>query len=618
MTDTTLTPRDGLRFDDDLVALPAAGAPGVLPDTLDGGADHGRTVPAPGDPDEEVLTPIDHYLRQQQTLTAVERFSQRHDADALPAQARYYRDLIPLDRPGPGEQFAFAVDLDSCTGCKACVTACHSLNGLDDDESFRSVGLLTGERVMHDARTSWIEPWQQTVTTACHHCVDPACLNGCPVDAYEKDPVTGIVRHLDDQCIGCSYCTLTCPYEVPRYNASRGIVRKCDLCSDRLAVGEAPACVQACPTEAISVEVIDIAAAAAAVTQSPDMSLVPSAPPSVLTKPTTVYRSTTPLPVTAIPADHHSLRPAHAHTPLAVMLVLTQVSVGAFVADLLLRQIVSESLATTIRPFAAVGALLTGMLALGASVLHLGRPQYAWRAVIGLRHSWLSREIVAFSLFAAAATLYAGAVWRSLPGPAVSALGAAVVVMGAAGVLCSAMIYAVTGRRWWRLGLTAPKFVLSAATTGPVLALLLAVVALACSPSRDAAISGGALRSAAPLLVAVVAATLVKLALEATVLLHLRDASATDERRTATLLTDDLRTLSGRRIVAGVAGGILLPAVLGLVWVAPESSSPSAPLVAWSLVLLVAMLAATIAGELAERRTFFSAVSAPRMPGGLR
>ena len=141
------------------------------------------------------------------------------------------------------------MDLDACTGCKACVTACHSLNGLDDGEIWRSVGLLHGGTP--DA------PAQQTVTTACHHCLEPACLKGCPVKAYEKDPVTGIVKHLDDQCIGCQYCTLMCPYDAPKYSKSRGIVRKCDMCSDRLAHGEAPACVQACPNEAIAISLVD-------------------------------------------------------------------------------------------------------------------------------------------------------------------------------------------------------------------------------------------------------------------------------------------------------------------------------------------------------------------------
>jgi formate dehydrogenase iron-sulfur subunit len=219
-------------------------------------------------------TPIDRFLADQAGGTAVERFAQRHAADLLPRQARYYRDLLPATPPGPGQQYGFEVDLDACTGCKACVVACHRLNGLDDGESWRTVSVVRGGTVA--------QPVQQTVTAACHHCVDPACLKGCPVDAYEKDPVTGIVAHLDDQCIGCSYCTLTCPYEVPVYNASRGIVRKCDMCTGRLAEGEAPACVQACPNGAISVALVDTAAAR----ERAAATLVPGAPPSSITVPT--------------------------------------------------------------------------------------------------------------------------------------------------------------------------------------------------------------------------------------------------------------------------------------------------------------------------------------------
>src|SRR6185503_19858812 len=98
----------------------------------------------------------------QQTLIAVERFAKRHDAGELPAQANYYRDLIPFDRPQEGQQYAFDVDLDACTGCKACVAACHNLNGLDSDELWRTVGLLHGGTPN--------APAQQTVTAACHHC----------------------------------------------------------------------------------------------------------------------------------------------------------------------------------------------------------------------------------------------------------------------------------------------------------------------------------------------------------------------------------------------------------------------------------------------------------------
>ena len=208
-----------------------------------------RPAPSAGTADG-VRTLVDEFLAEQGCTSAVERFSTAHDrldASAAPTQARWYRDLLPASAPGPGQQYAFEVDLDACSGCKACVAACHSLNGLDEGEAWRDVGLLVGT-----GDNALLQP----VTTGCHHCAEPGCLEGCPVDAYSKDPVTGVVQHHDDQCIGCSYCTLTCPYEVPQYDAGRGIVRKCDLCHDRLAEGEAPACVQACPTEAIRIAIV--------------------------------------------------------------------------------------------------------------------------------------------------------------------------------------------------------------------------------------------------------------------------------------------------------------------------------------------------------------------------
>ena len=180
---------------------------------------------------------LEQLLRSQHELSAVEQFSVAHDELSEPSQSRYYRAL-PAAEPGPGQQYAFDVDLDCCSGCKACVAACHTLNGLDEQETWRDVGLLLG-----GTRSA---PVMQHVTTACHHCLNPACMEACPVDAYEKDPATGIVRHLDDQCFGCQYCTLACPYDVPKYHAGLGIVRKCDMCSQRLKAGEAPACVQAC------------------------------------------------------------------------------------------------------------------------------------------------------------------------------------------------------------------------------------------------------------------------------------------------------------------------------------------------------------------------------------
>ncbi|MEM9227858.1 MAG: 4Fe-4S dicluster domain-containing protein, partial [Verrucomicrobiota bacterium] len=263
-------------------------------------------------------SPVEKYLREQSRLqTPVVNFSKRYDGAA---DAESFRELIPLDNPKAGEQFAFEVDLDRCSGCKACVTACHSLNGLDETETWRDVGLI------HAASNE--RYYQQTVTTACHHCVDPGCLNGCPVNAYEKDEATGIVLHLDDQCIGCQYCVLKCPYDVPKYNERLGIVRKCDMCHSRLSVGEAPACVQACPTEAIRITVVDKASYTQKARDNEVPTFLPGAPHQETTVPTTNYRSDRQIPTDALAADNDVVRPQHTHWPLVWMLTLTQISVG--------------------------------------------------------------------------------------------------------------------------------------------------------------------------------------------------------------------------------------------------------------------------------------------------
>ena len=102
------------------------------------------------------------------------------------------------------------------------------------------------------------------------------------------------------------------------------------------------------------------------------------------------------------------VEPEHAHWPLIVMLVLTQLSVGGFAVELAALAAGSSRRhrrACSIRSFASA----SGWAGLAASVLHLGRPLYAYRALIGLRHSWLSREVLAFGLFATLATVYVGA-----------------------------------------------------------------------------------------------------------------------------------------------------------------------------------------------------------------
>jgi len=91
------------------------------------------------------------------------------------------------------------------------------------------------------------------VKRQCMHCLDPACAAGCPFQALAKDPETGIVSWTADKCIGCRYCTITCPYHVPRFQwmGYNPRVTKCELCSTRLERGLKPGCTTVCPTGAV-------------------------------------------------------------------------------------------------------------------------------------------------------------------------------------------------------------------------------------------------------------------------------------------------------------------------------------------------------------------------------
>ncbi len=341
-------------------------------------------------PDEGQASLLDQLLAEQREMTAVDAFT--HWKNGATASGDAYRELLPAARLQSGEQYAFEVDLDACSGCKACVVACHTLNGLNENETWRKVGTLRS--------TSSILPIVQHVTTACHHCIDPGCLKGCPVLAYEKDPITGIVRHLDDQCFGCKYCLMMCPYEVPQYSASLGIVRKCDMCAGRLEQGEAPACVQACPNHAIKITVVDIDVVESSASIG-DQRMLSVAPLDQITKPTThfVSKRFSDARTTSNLASRESVTDAvqPGHAPLVVMLVLTQASVGAWcvlAATLALDPSQANFVST-----ASVIAAVTGFLGVQTALLHLGRPWLAFRSILGWRRSWLSREAIAFGLY---------------------------------------------------------------------------------------------------------------------------------------------------------------------------------------------------------------------------
>lgn len=540
------------------------------------------------------LLPVQALLEAQQSLTAVDRFSKLHEAPGAPLHEKFYRDLIPLEKPKPGEQYAFEVDLDACTGCKACVVACHNLNGLDTNELWRTVGLVHGGTAK--------APVQQTVTSSCHHCIEPACMLGCPTKAYEKDPVTGIVKHLDDQCFGCQYCTLMCPYDAPKYNAERGIVRKCDMCSDRLAHGEAPACVQACPSGAIAIRIVDHESVVA----SSDVGMfVPGAPDPEHTLPTTQYKTQKAQPSNLRPADFYHTSAEHSHPPLVIMLTLTQLSVGAFAVAF-----AAERLSA-----APVGSLLVqtlyactlAIVALGASVFHLGRPLLAYRAVLGLRTSWLSREALVFGLFAQLAIGYgllvAAPMLPDFPGKSLLLSAAPHVRLGAVlsgllGVFCSVMVYVVTRREQWSFAQTGVKFFSTTLLLGSASVLTVstwgATAEVASTPSL--------------LVSVIVATTLLKLVFEGNSLTHASDRRTTALKRMAVVMRGELRGVTMTRFALLVLGGLVLPMALGRHLIPATGTT----------VITLLILSMLLAGELAERYLFFRAAPASRMPGGLR
>ena len=302
-----------------------------------------------------------------------------------------------------------------------------------------------------------------------------------PVKAYDKDPVTGIVRHLDDQCIGCKYCTMMCPYEVPQYSDRLGIVRKCDMCHQRLSVGEAPACVQSCPNEAIRITIVPTDSA----TFSESDAVVPTAPKSNITRPTTTYTRANGLDVSTTWAQDQNVdEVAESHWPLALMLVATQVSVGMLVFEAIVAtvmMIAGMPLSPTLTLATAVVAFAVGNAGLAIAPLHLGQPLRMWRVFLGLRTSWLSREAVILGKYMGALALaiafYAMPLARDagwLPSfldyefpswlPRLTLLAS--VPLGVAGLYSSAMIYIATQRQLWRSSRTLPRFFGTAAVGG--------------------------------------------------------------------------------------------------------------------------------------------------------
>jgi len=167
----------------------------------------------------------------------------------------------PSIREAHSGEVAKLIDVSKCIGCKACQTACMEWNDLRED-----VGSNHGvyDNPMDLTATSWtvmrFTEYENPTTDnlewlirkdGCMHCADPGCLKACPSPGAIVQYANGIVDFQEEHCIGCGYCVTGCPFDVPRISKEDKKAYKCTLCSDRVAVGQEPACVKTCPTGAI-------------------------------------------------------------------------------------------------------------------------------------------------------------------------------------------------------------------------------------------------------------------------------------------------------------------------------------------------------------------------------
>jgi Fe-S-cluster-containing dehydrogenase component len=180
-------------------------------------------------------------------------------AASCPVQARETNPRLP-------DAVGFLYDSTLCIGCKACVSACKQANDMPPEfttteQPYWDAPLdLSGKtlNVIKVYRSGTMDHKDQEengfafIKKSCMHCVDPSCVSACPVSAMQKDPVTGLVTHNRDACIGCRYCVAACPFGVPRFTFDLAIphISKCQLCHHRWPDGGYAACAEVCPTGA--------------------------------------------------------------------------------------------------------------------------------------------------------------------------------------------------------------------------------------------------------------------------------------------------------------------------------------------------------------------------------
>jgi Fe-S-cluster-containing dehydrogenase component len=162
-------------------------------------------------------------------------------------------------RPSGPDDVGMLFDATLCVGCRACQTACKTANGLPADTGNVPGGLYDAPLDLNGTTKNVIKLAVQGEASAyvkmqCMHCADPSCVSVCMAGALHKLP-DGIVAYDKGLCVGCRYCQIACPFNVPKFEWHKAIpvIVKCELCRDRKdgGQGKGPACCEVCPREAV-------------------------------------------------------------------------------------------------------------------------------------------------------------------------------------------------------------------------------------------------------------------------------------------------------------------------------------------------------------------------------
>jgi len=505
-----------------------------------------------------------------------------HKADTGMQCGSYSIDIPKLKE---GEQYRFHFDAVKCVGCRCCEVACNEQNNNPADIKWRRVGEMEGGEF--PAFTQLLN------SMSCNHCIDPECLKGCPTNSYIKIDETGIVVHDDDVCIGCQYCTWNCPYGVPVFHEERNIVTKCHMCHERLDVGQSPACVQACPAGAIEIEAVNIEEWKAS--QIDEEGNMPFLPDARITNSTTRYTLPDNLPETMKELDEHILKPAHQELPLVFMTVLTQISLGGFLA-LFLGDVMSLFGFEATNWIMALLVMIPAAVGLPLSALHLGRPFLAMTAMKNIKTSWLSREAAALGLFTALMGGVVAAYFMEVSHSLRLLLESITLGVGVYGIYAQAMIYRIRARPSWNRMTTNLKFFGVAYVGVFMLAFLSSLLSL--SDVVIPLIAFGMLGALAQLF----------FTYEDIRSLDTIKENEYQLQRSKRLLNEHFSSVKTLRYVTLITAGVVLP-LLALVFAASGSFGYA------SLVLGLALLV-SFASEISDRFLFYTTVVPLGMAGG--